>query len=122
MSFEEFSGGYYRTDMNVQSYKDGPVIQNGIYDFINREVYAQTDAPITMRVGLDAGPYFHVSSESAVPTDVLALPREWIDDMDIDERERQNVFLLKPGHSYVLNQSVKLSERFKNHNVNERSE
>lgn len=118
MSFEEFSGGYYRTEMNVQPYAAGPVIQNDVYDFINREIYAQTDAPITMRVGLDRGPYFTVSAESAVPTNVLAMPREWMDDMEIHDIERHNVFVLKPGHSYVLNQSVKLSKRFDDHNVN----
>lgn len=118
MSLEEFSGGYYRTEMSVQPYDDGPVIQNSLYDFINREIYAQTDAPITMRVGLDQGPYFTVEAENAVPSDVLAMPREWMDDMEIHDQEARNVFVLKPGHSYVLNQSVKLSKRFDDHNVN----
>lgn len=109
MTLEEFSGGYYRTKMTVQPYEEGPVIDKYLYDFINREVYAQTNAPITMRVGLNKGPYFTVDGEGAVPTDVLAMPQEWIDDMDISG-EAESVFLLKPEHSYFINQSVDLGE------------
>lgn len=104
--------------MSVQPYSDGPVIQNDLYNFINREIYAQTNAPITMRVELDKGPYFNVGSENAVPSEVLALPKEWINDMNINDRKPRNIFVLKPGYSYVLNQSVKLSKEFDNHNVN----
>lgn len=118
MALDEFSGGYYRTEMNVQPYEDGPVIEHGLYNMIDKRVYAQTDAPIMMRVGLDASPYFTISSEAAVPTDVLALPRSWMDDMDIDSRGMHNVFVLKPEHSYVLGQSKKLKKRFENHNIN----
>ena len=111
MVLEEFSNGYYKAEMDIQPYEDGPVIEAGLYDFINRRVYAQTDAPITMRVGLDKGPYFAVSAEGAVPTDVLAMPQEWIDDMDIASRaDSTSVFLLKPAHSHFINQSADLGD------------
>lgn len=120
MTLEEFSGGYYRTEMTVQPYSDGPVIERGLYDRIDNGVYAQTDAPVTVRVGMGSSPYFQLDYESAVPVDVLAMPREWMDDMGIhNEYETQSVYVLKPEHSYVLNQSVKLRERFDNHNINE---
>lgn len=95
------------------------MIENGLYDLINRKIYAQTNAPITMRLGMNGGPYFSPMAESSVPTDVLALPRDWMDDMQLhDEFETHNVFVLKPEHSYVLNQSVAIEQRFDDHNVN----
>lgn len=119
MTLEEFSNGYYRTQMTVQPYSDGPVIERGLYDRINDNIYAQTDAPVTIRVGLNGGPYFPVGEENAVPTDVLALPRDWMDDMGIhDECEVRSVFVLKPSHSYVINQSMKIGKKFEKHNVN----
>lgn len=115
MTFEEFSGGYYRAEMDVQPYDDGPVIEHELYEHIDNEIYGSSNAPITMQVGLDKGPYFHVDSEAAVPTDVLALP-----DGLIDGAGRQDVFVLKPRHSYLLNRSRVLQERFGD--ANERSE
>jgi hypothetical protein len=87
---EEFSGGYYHTEMNVQEYDGGPVIEQGLYDFINRELYLDESAPVMMRVGFDAGPLFAVEAESAVPRDVLALPKELI-----GARGTSSVFVLK---------------------------
>lgn len=111
MTLEEFSNGYYKAEMDIQPYSGGPVIEAGLYDFINRRVYAQTDSPITMRVGLEKGPYFSVKAESAVPTDVLALPQEWINDMDISVNKQENsIFVLKPDHSYFINQAIDLSD------------
>lgn len=107
MNLKEFSNGYYKTEMTVQPYSDGPVIDKYLYDFINREVYAQTDAPITMRVGLNKGPYFSVDGEGAMPTDVLAMPQPWIDDMDLGS-ETESIFLLKPEHSFIINQTADL--------------
>lgn len=117
---EDFSGGYYRAKMRVHAYEDGPIIESGLYDYIDRKIYARTNAPVTMRVGLQHGPYFTVGSEVAVPPDVLAIPEKWIEDMNISNEETSNVFLLKPSHSYIINQSIQLSERFDNHNVNNR--
>lgn len=115
---EEFSGGYYKTEMTVQEYSQGPVIENGLYDYINRKIYAQTNAPITLRVGMDKGPYFPVESEAAVPTDVLALPKEWMDDMMINASDPKSVFILKPAFSYFVNQSVNQRSTFEDHNIN----
>lgn len=120
MTLSEFSGGYYRTRMQVQPYEDGPVIESDLYDFIDQSVYARTNAPITLRVGLDSSPYFSVESENAVPTDVLAIPQSWIDDMRLhDEYGKENIFVLKPAYSYFVNQSIAIGERFDNHNVND---
>lgn len=118
MTMEEFSEGYYMTEMNLQPYDDGPVIQGDLYDFIDRRMYSRTNAPIMMRVGLDNGPHFKASGEKAVPMDVLAIPRQWMDDMMVDEGW-QDVFILKPRYAYLLSQSEKLGERFESHNVND---
>lgn len=90
----EFSGGYYHTQMNVQEYDDGPVIERGLYDFINKKLYLDESVPVMMRVGLDAGPTFTVDAEGAVPRDVLALPQELATDTG-----RASVFILKGEHA-----------------------
>ena len=103
----------------VQPYDDGPVIETGLYDLIDNSVYARTNAPITLRIGLAGSPYFKVGCEAAIPTDVLAIPRKWMDDIQLhDEHSMQSIFVLKPGYSYLVNQSMVLEERFDNHNVN----
>ena len=92
---EDFSSGYYRATLNVQEYDDGPVIEQRLYDFINRRLYLDSDLPVRMRVGLDAGPIFEVGAESAVPRDVLAIPEEIAPDSDVS-----NVFIVKPSNYY----------------------
>jgi len=87
---QEFSAGYYYTTMDVQEYDQGPVIEKGLYDFINRKLYLGEDVPVMMRVGLDAGPAFEVEAEGAVPRDVLALPEELVSDTG-----EVSVFVLK---------------------------
>lgn len=112
MTLEEFSGGYYSLDMYVQEYSDGPVIEEGLYDLINREVYSRTTAPITMKLSLDNGTYFNVDAERSVPTDVLAIPEEWVDNLDVEKDGRKRrVFVLKPGRAYtMMNDSVEFEE------------
>ncbi len=94
---EEFSSGYYRATMDVQEYEDGPVIERGLYDFINRKLYVDSDAPVMMRVGLDAGATFEVDAENDIPRDVLALPRELC---SADGEE--NVFVLKAQYANTV--------------------
>lgn len=91
---KEFSGGYYHTTMHVQEYDDGPVIERGLYDFINKKLYLDEDAPVMMRVGLDAGPLFTVEAESAVPRDVLAIPKELTENTGM-----ASVFVLKSEYA-----------------------
>lgn len=110
---EEFSGGYYRVTMDVQPVESGPAIERGLYDFINREFYYKTDAPITMRVGMDEGMHFQPSAEGAMPTDVLALPQSLCDTMGVHpSAEKVSVYLLKPAHAYLFGQSQKYGEQF----------
>lgn len=89
---KDFSDGYYWAEMDVQEYSDGPVIQDEVYKFINRTIYLGSHAPVTMRIGLDAGEHFTVEAESAVPREVLAAPEHLIDEGDDSE-----VFLMKPN-------------------------
>lgn len=104
---EEFSGGYYRAEMTVQPFDEGPTIERGLYDLLNRELYAQTDAPVTMRVGLDAGPSFRPRAENAVPTDVLAAPKELLEESGVHpSAEDVSVFIYKPEAAYMLNSWV----------------
>jgi hypothetical protein len=110
---EDFSGGYYRTTMTVQPLESGPSIERGLFDFINREFYYKTDAPITMRLGLEEGLHIQPSAEGAMPTDVLALPEKLCDEMEVHpSAEGVSVFILKPAHAYLLNQTQKLGEQF----------
>lgn len=110
---EDFSGGYYRTEMTIQPISSGPSIERGLYDFINREFYYKTDAPITMRLGLTEGTHIQPSAEGAMPTDVLGLPTELCDDMGVHpSAESVSVFVLKPAHAYLFSQTEKLGEQF----------
>lgn len=91
---EDFSSGYYRTSLNVQEYDDGPVIEQRLYDFINKRLYMGSDMPVTMRLGFDGGPHFVVDSEAAVPQDILALPPEMITEIG-----KSSVFVLKAEYA-----------------------
>lgn len=113
MALREFSSGYYSLDMQVQPYEDGPVIDSAVYDYINREVYSQTNAPITMKLSLDNGAYFNVEAENGVPPSVLALPESWIDNFTDATGKRDTVFVLKPGYSYLMHQRNLVSEQVK---------
>lgn len=100
---EEFSNGYYRAEMHVEPYEDGPVIEQGLYDHIESNVYAQTDANPLFRVGLDTQPYFMVGYESAIPIDTLGIPKAWFSDFGIDHTVGTvSVFVCKPEQSYYL--------------------
>lgn len=94
---EDFSSAYYRTVMDVHEYSDGPAIEKGLYDFINRTLYLGIDSPVMMRVGLDAGEAFKVSAESAIPRGVLALPQSYQ-----ESKGESNVFVLKPEYVEVI--------------------
>lgn len=109
---EPFSAGYYQVVMTIQPYEDGPVIERQLHRYIDESVYAQTDAPVTVRVGMEAGrPYFPVSGDPGLPTDVLALPTRWIDDMNLDEpASPQGVFILHPDYSFVVNSNMVAGE------------
>lgn len=111
---QEFSGGYYRAEMTVQPLEDGPAIEQGLYDFIDRKIYHKTDAPLTIRVGLDGGTHIRPSSENAMPTDVLAMPPELCDKVGVHpSAEDVGVFILKPAHAYLFNSSdTSLEEDF----------
>ena len=113
MAIEHFSNGYYKTEMSVQPYKQGPTIERGLYDFIARKFYSQTDTPVTMRVGLDAGPLFRPSAESSIPKDVLGLPLSEIEASSIHPSDDSvSVFVLKPEFAYLFNSSLKMGEQF----------
>lgn len=102
---EDFSGGYYRATMTVQPLERGPCIERGLYDLINREIYTNTDAPVTMRLSLDGGPRFIPETENAMPTDVIGMPTEMLDELDIHpSTEDMSVFILKPKHAYLFHQ------------------
>lgn len=75
---ESFSSGYYRSKMRIERYDDGPAMELGTYDFINRNVYLDSDIPVTISLSLDLTNMFHPTAESAMPTDVLGLPEDMI--------------------------------------------
>lgn len=108
---EEFSGGYYRAEMTIQPLDRGPTIEQGLYDLINRKIYTQTDAPVTMRIGLDAGPTFQPEAENGVPTDVLAMPTELLDEAGVHpSAESVSVFIYKPHAAYLFSEKMGLGQ------------
>lgn len=112
MALTDFSGGYYSLDMQVQPYSNGPVIESDLYDHLDSEVYKQTNAPVTFKLSMDNGAYFNVEPENGVPPSVLALPEAWVENFDVSNDGRaRKVFVLKPGHSYLLHQAELLEEQ-----------
>lgn len=113
MRVENFSGGYLKTEMKIVPYEDGPSIESEAYEFINRQFYADSDGNPMFRLGLDGNPYFQVSSEIAIPEDVLGIPEGWFADNRIaDDQSYRDVFILKPGHADILREAKTLSRRF----------
>lgn len=104
---EEFSGGYYRAQLTVQPFPDGPSIEQGLYELINRRIYDTTNAPVTMRASLSNGPRFLPRGEHAMPTDVIGLPRDLLDEMGIHPAaEDVSFFVLKPQAAYRFNNTL----------------
>jgi hypothetical protein len=104
---EQFSSGYYRAQMEVQPFEDGPSIEQGLYDIINRRVYDTTDAPVTMRLGLSGGPRFVPSAERSIPKDVIGVPESILKESDTHPADSNvNVFVLKPKAAYRFNKSM----------------
>lgn len=96
MMIQDFSNGYYRASMNVLEYEDGPVIERGLYDFIDRELY---DSPISVmvRLGMSESTRFAVSAERSIPREVIGIPSELVTHEGV-----QNVFFLKEEHAEIV--------------------
>lgn len=113
MKIEDFSSGYYRTELLVVPYEDGPAIESEMYDYINREFYSQTDTPPMFRLGLDGNPYFEVGTEFSIPADRIGVPKDWFGDNRMgDTYEKTSVFILKPGYAFLLKEAELLGNRF----------
>lgn len=110
---EEFSSGYYSIEMVVCPYEGGPVIESQLHNHLSDEYYSQTDAPVMFRLGLDGHPYFEPSDELSIPVDHIGIPPSWFAENGMDETYgTQRVFVLKPDHSYLLQQPDVLDNRF----------
>lgn len=120
MTLQEFSGGYYSLDMSIQPYSDGPVIDAELYDYIDRRVYSNTNAPVTFKLSLDNGIYFNVDAENGVPPSVLAIPEAWAANAaGADDGRRQTVFVLKPGYAHLTHQAELLKGQLTDMNLEE---
>lgn len=113
MQVEDFSSGYYKVDMYVVPYDDGPVMQHRIHEYIAKKLYDSVNAPLMFRLGLDGNPYFSVDTESAIPVDRMAIPHEWFADNRMsDTMKERPVYILKPEYTEMLNESALLGRRF----------
>jgi len=101
MAIEDFSSGYYKTEMSVQPYSDGPAIEQGLYDFIKRKFYYNTDTPVTP------------SPEAGIPTNVIGLTMGNIERSGVHPSDDNvSVFVLKPEFAYMFNNAERLGKRF----------
>jgi hypothetical protein len=104
---EDFAGGYYRMEMDIQPVKSEPKIEQGVYDFINRELYTDSSADIILRVGFDSSIHFTPTAGSAMPKEVLALPESFIhSDESMRTTQPSNVFILKPEIAQLMGSEV----------------
>lgn len=109
----EFSAGYYAIDFRVTPFADGPMIDTHLFDFIEDVVYANTNAPIWFKGGFDAEPYFKPDGDEPMPTDILGLPKDWMNDLGIkDDNELKTFYVCKPSHAHHISQSSLLGNTF----------
>ena len=86
-----FSNGYYLTQLLVTPHGGHrAIIQTGWFDQYQRK-YVNT-RPLVFKVGNRHIPAYE---ESAVPSQVLAVPEELFGDLDVNYDELTNVFLAK---------------------------
>jgi len=106
---EPFSGGYYGARLQVQAYDDGPIIEQALHDYIEANLYGQTDSPPWARVGMSESPYFQLSGEPGVPGNVLGLPEQFIRNYELlDNGHTHWILLVKPGFAYMLSANENL--------------
>lgn len=109
---EPFSAGYYGAKLQVQAYDDGPIIEQTLHDYIEANLYGQTDAPPWARVGMNESPYFQLEGEPGVPGDVLGLPEDFIREYEVlDNGHTHWILLVKPGFAYMLSANDDLQEQ-----------
>lgn len=110
---DDFSAGYYSVELRIAPFEDGPSIDQRLYEYLDETVYANTDAPLWMRASFQQSPYFRVDGEEPMPTDIIGLPEEWMQDLDVeDDNEYHTFFLCKPGHAHFVSQSVLLGNTY----------
>lgn len=109
---EPFSGGYYGARFQVQAYDDGPVIEQSLFDYIEANIYEQTDSPPWARVGMNESPYFQLGGEPGIPGNVLGMPEDFIRKYEVlDNGHTHWIMLVKPGYAYMLSVSENLEEQ-----------
>lgn len=109
----EFSGGYFATDLRAEEYSTGPVVARQLYDYIVEELYSETSVAPWFTDGSKVGnPYFRVSPESGLPSDVIGLPERHIEGLDITDDLKPRLFLIaKPSFANFLTMSLTIEER-----------
>ena len=112
MILERFSSGYFKTDLTVVPYEDGPAIDAAVYEYIERTLYASCDTDPMFRFSLDRGEHFQPTPEYSMPADTLGVPKEWYSLYKIDQTtKRQPVFILKPGYAHLMEQMEDFYDR-----------
>ena len=112
----EFSGGYYRAEMDVQPVDRGPIIDPGLFYLLNERIYEDSDSLPVMRLTLNRGPHFVPEPENGVPTNVIGLPEDIIDaSQDGSVTESANIFVLKPSAAERYQSSIGQSTYERSH-------
>lgn len=110
----EFSGGYFAADLCAEEYDDGPVVAKQLYDYIEENIYEEADVSPWFTDGDCVGePYFPVSPEAGLPSDVIGLPKEYMENLGIESDFKPRMFLIvKPSFAAFLSRSILLGMRF----------
>jgi len=104
MILEDFSAGYYKLEMFIEPYENGPVITHDLYDYIQTELYNQTDVAPLCTLSFDGSPHFDITSEAGMPLSTMGIPESWFSDLDINRNhEKESVFIVKPKYAYQFN-------------------
>jgi len=100
---EDFAGGYYKMEMDIQPVESEPQIEQGLYDFINRELYTDATVDITLRLGFDSSVHFSPTAGRSIPKEVLAMPESFIQSDEMMRTTRTtNVYIVKPEIAQLL--------------------
>lgn len=93
---EAFSGGYAAAEFRAEIMEDGPVLSQQAVDFIVNEIYEEPTPP-WMAAETPGEPHFPVAGDASIPPDVIGLPEDWMDALDLEDDYRPRLFFVADG-------------------------
>lgn len=108
--FKAFSAGYYRGEMVVERFDEGPAIESELYEYIRGRLYNKTETDVMMQLSLSCSPKFCPKAENAMPAEVLGLPKQMLSSgRGLSPGDKTNVYIVRPLYAEIFSLEVKPS-------------